>query len=109
MALGKGETLVGMSILPAGVASEDQNGSSSAPKPTVLLVTAHGLGKRVPADAFPLQRRAGKGNIAIKCNPGDRLIALHVVCLHPLPQCIIGTSVLAMLFSIDASICHHSG
>lgn len=94
MALSKNETLIGMSILPASVASEmesesgspeseeeDSSGSSSSTSatPSVLLVTAQGLGKRVPVAAFKLQHRAGKGNIAIKCNPGDRLVALHVV------------------------------
>jgi DNA gyrase subunit A len=95
MALAKNETLIGMSILPASVASvmeseggsqeseeEDssgRSGSSTTATPSVLLVTAQGLGKRVPVAAFKLQHRAGKGNIAIKCNPGDRLVALHVV------------------------------
>ena len=94
MALAKSETLIGMSILPASVASameseggsqeseeEDSSGGSSSTTatPSVLLVTAQGLGKRVPVAAFKLQHRAGKGNIAIKCNPGDRLVALHVV------------------------------
>ena len=92
MALAKSETLIGMSILPASVASameseggsqeseeEDSSGGSTTATPSVLLVTAQGLGKRVPVAAFKLQHRAGKGNIAIKCNPGDRLVALHVV------------------------------
>ena len=92
MALSKNETLIGMSILPASVASEmeseggsqeseeeDSSSSSTSATPSVLLVTAQGLGKRVPVAAFKLQHRAGKGNIAIKCNPGDRLVALHVV------------------------------
>lgn len=97
MALAKNETLVGMSILPASVVSEieaesaepsneedsneDSSSSSTGSTPSVLLVTAQGLGKRVPVEAFKLQHRAGKGNIAIKCNPGDRLVALHVVQL----------------------------
>ena len=90
MALAKNETLIGMSILPASVASvmeseggsqesEEEDSSSTTATPSVLLVTAQGLGKRVPVAAFKLQHRAGKGNIAIKCNPGDRLVALHVV------------------------------
>lgn len=94
MALSKNETLIGMSILPASVASEmeseggrqeseeedsSSSSSSTSATPSVLLVTAQGLGKRVPVAAFKLQHRAGKGNIAIKCNPGDRLVALHVV------------------------------
>ena len=85
MELSKGETLVGMSILPASVTSDKAEAkvTTPSPTPTVLLVTSQGLGKRVPIEAFKLQHRAGKGNIAIKCNPGDRLIALHVV----LPLC----------------------
>ena len=95
MALSKDETLIGMSILPASVVSEmeseggsqeseeedssSSSGGSTSATPSVLLVTAQGLGKRVPVSAFKLQHRAGKGNIAIKCNPGDRLVALHVV------------------------------
>lgn len=77
MQLKRNETLVGMSILSASATSAAA--AEGAASPTVLLVTAQGLGKRVPAEAFPLQRRAGMGNIAIKCNPGDRLVALHVV------------------------------
>jgi len=93
MALSKNETLIGMSILPASVVSEmesedgsqegkkadSSSGGSTSATPSVLLVTAQGLGKRVPVAAFKLQHRAGKGNIAIKCNAGDRLVALHVV------------------------------
>lgn len=90
MQLKRNETLVGMSIL--GPSPVSAAGGPASPSPTVLLVTAQGLGKRVPAEAFPLQRRGGMGNIAIKCNPGDRLMALHVVLLAcfllpPLPPC----------------------
>lgn len=97
MQLKRNETLVGMSILSASATSAAA--AEGAASPTVLLVTAQGLGKRVPVEAFPLQRRAGMGNIAIKCNPGDRLVALHVVgtaasgpCCHP-PTCGITTGV----------------
>ncbi len=96
----KDETVVGMSILPASVVSEleqaeaasskSKSGSPPPKTPTVLLVTAQGLGKRVPVEAFKLQHRAGKGNIAIKCNPGDRLVALHVVMPSP-PRLATGT------------------
>ena len=86
MELKRGETLVGMSILSASVGTAgdgEGEGEGEGGVPTVLLVTAQGLGKRLPADAFKLQHRAGVGNIAIKCNDGDRLMALHVVCLLP--------------------------
>ena len=86
MELKKSETLVGMSILSAYVTSQIEGSTSKKGStktegsiPTVLLVTAQGLGKRVPAEAFQLQHRNGKGNIAIKCNTGDKLMALHVV------------------------------
>lgn len=79
MQLKRDETLVGMSILPANVTSAAA-GAEGGATPMVLLVTAQGLGKRVPAEAFKLQHRAGMGNIAITCNAGDRLMALHVVC-----------------------------
>lgn len=98
----KGQTLVGMSIVPQAVASLDPSaatddddsspaaqGPASAESsaeseallaaPAVLLVTSQGLGKRVPVQAFKLQKRGGMGTIAIKCNPGDKLVALHVV------------------------------
>ena len=83
MRLERKETLVGMSILSASVTSAAA--AEGGATPTVLLVTAQGLGKRLPAEAFKLQHRAGMGNIAIKCNDGDRLMALHVVrCMYPL-------------------------
>ena len=82
MRLERKETLVGMSILSASVTSAAATKRGATP--TVLLVTAQGLGKRLPAEAFKLQHRAGVGNIAIKCNAGDRLMALHVVgCVCP--------------------------
>lgn len=82
MRLERNETLVGMSILSASVTSAagGKGGGGGSATPTVLLVTAQGLGKRLPAEVFKLQHRAGVGNIAIKCNAGDRLMALHVVC-----------------------------
>ena len=102
MDFAKGQTLVGMSIVPQAVASQDpsdaidDDDSSPAAQdtvsadaaneseaelaaPAVLLVTAQGLGKRVPVKSFKLQKRGGMGAIAIKCNPGDKLVALHVV------------------------------
>ena len=83
MTLDKGEHIVGMSILPAGVASDQDIQQPDVTAPTVLLVTAQGLGKRVPVHAFRLQRRAGKGMAALTCNSGDRLVGLHVVW----PEC----------------------
>lgn len=79
MRLERNATLVGMSILSASVTSAAAGKGAAVATPTVLLVTAQGLGKRLPAEVFKLQHRAGVGNIAIKCNAGDRLMALHVV------------------------------
>lgn len=122
MDFAEGQTLIGVSIVPASSASQTQDsatdsiadmgeaeaeaetadaesevteseaaeGDSEASEgqesmsvdatvPTVLLVTAQGLGKRVPVESFKLQRRGGMGTIAIKCNAGDKLVALHVV------------------------------
>ena len=87
MRLERKETLVGMSILSASVTSAAA--AEGGATPTVLLVTAQGLGKRLPAEAFKLQHRAGIGNIAIKCNAGDRLMALHVVCMLLLSQHVL--------------------
>ena len=54
--------------------------SSVAPGPWVLVITAGGLGKRVPVSNFRLQNRAGMGLVAIKFRKkDDELIALRVV------------------------------
>lgn len=86
-----------MSILSACVTSqiEGSAGNKGSTKkessiPTVLLVTAQGVGKQVPAEAFQLQHRNGKGMIAIKCHTGDKLVALHVVSfLHHHRPCAL--------------------
>lgn len=77
-----------MSILPATVTKSSQQqeveeeDDSTPSIASVLLVTEQGLGKRVRVEAFKLQHRGGVGSIAIKCNPGDRLVGLHVVGLR---------------------------
>lgn len=92
---------MGMSILSASVTSAAA--AEGGATPTVLLVTAQGLGKRLPAEAFKLQHRAGMGNIAIKCNAGDRLMALHVVRhLYPSCKCCHNAH---LLFTLQSS-CH---
>jgi DNA gyrase subunit A len=48
----------------------------------LLVVTGCGFGKRVPIDQFRLQRRAGKGRIALKFKAKqvcDRLVGTLVV------------------------------
>lgn len=48
--------------------------------PWLLAITTGGFGKRVPVGLFRLQRRSGKGMIAIKFrNEQDKLAALRVV------------------------------
>uniref|UniRef100_A0A1D2AGK7 DNA topoisomerase (ATP-hydrolyzing) n=1 Tax=Auxenochlorella protothecoides TaxID=3075 RepID=A0A1D2AGK7_AUXPR len=100
--------LVGMGVLPCGVAAEeeteangpeeeaeassgeeeyegedDEEGPAAAaeetPGPWLLLLTRRGLGKRVALADFRLQGRVGRGLKAIKLNPGDALAAAVVV------------------------------
>eukprot|EP00891_Asterochloris_glomerata_P009690 jgi/Astpho2/9690/Aster-03682 len=96
--LGRGERVVGMSMLPAGTGQaedvsssgdedehaergEDAGGAALQAGPWLALVTERGIGKRLPVAALPLQQRAGTGRIAIKFKEGDTLAALHVVGL----------------------------
>ncbi|HIK10410.1 MAG TPA: DNA gyrase subunit A [Oscillatoriaceae cyanobacterium M33_DOE_052] len=61
--------------------TEDGEGEIEAQAgPWLLAITTNGFGKRVPVGLFRLQRRAGKGTIAIKFrNEQDKLAALRVV------------------------------
>ncbi|GAB4277328.1 MAG: DNA gyrase subunit A [Oscillatoriaceae cyanobacterium] len=61
--------------------TEDGEGEIEAQAgPWLLAITTGGFGKRVPVGLFRLQRRAGKGTIAIKFrNDQDKLAALRVV------------------------------
>ena len=95
MSLKNGDSLISMDILPCQVlesvahAPETETDddtvdldleSSVAPGPWVLVITAGGLGKRVPFSNFRLQNRAGMGLVAIKFRKeDDELIALRVV------------------------------
>lgn len=98
MALRDGDTLISMDILSSQVveavqaaaeaegddAAEDENATVQSQGPWVLVVTANGLGKRVPVSQFRLQKRAGMGLRAIKFRAGkgkteDHLVALRVV------------------------------
>lgn len=47
--------------------------------PTGRVLAAQGLGKRVMASDFPMQRRGGKGIFAIKLKDGDSLVDFHLV------------------------------
>ncbi|AFY70303.1 DNA gyrase subunit A [Thalassoporum mexicanum PCC 7367] len=98
MKLGKGDQLVSMDILPAGLAEVeggDDNGDDNCGSdletsetessevnegPWVLVVTQDGAGKRVPVDQFRIQRRAGRGCRVTKFKHGDdQLAALRLV------------------------------
>ncbi|PZV02199.1 MAG: DNA gyrase subunit A [Leptolyngbya sp.] len=90
MSLRDGDELISMDILPsqvveAVVAAENDddeddtvtNGSESGP--WVLVITASGLGKRVPVAKFRLQNRAGMGLMAIKFRKRDDTLASLLV------------------------------
>jgi DNA gyrase subunit A len=94
MNLRQGDELISMDILPSqvveAVARANANDGDSdddedvAPGteggPWVLVITASGLGKRVPVSKFRLQNRAGMGLTAIKFRKeGDALAALLIV------------------------------
>ncbi|MBD0266952.1 DNA topoisomerase (ATP-hydrolyzing) subunit A [Pseudanabaena sp. FACHB-2040] len=90
MNLRKGDDLISMDILPSQVVeavqaaaeSEDESEDSEPTNgegPWVLVITAAGLGKRVPVSKFRLQNRAGMGLQAIKFRKrDDALVALLV-------------------------------
>ncbi|NDJ16591.1 DNA gyrase subunit A [Myxacorys almedinensis] len=98
MNLRKGDSLVGMAILPsqvvenvvqaeaAGLTGDDDilvEDNAELPLqsgPWALVITTGGLGKRVPVTQFRLQNRAGMGILATKFRKkGDTLAALHIV------------------------------
>ncbi|SAY38884.1 DNA gyrase C-terminal beta-propeller domain-containing protein, partial [Candidatus Synechococcus spongiarum] len=72
MALREGDQVIGMDVL----AGDHQAGSA----PWVLVASAHGRGKRVAMEEFPLQARAGMGRRALKFRGhGDALISLRIL------------------------------
>ncbi len=108
MKLEEGDFLVAMDILPSSVIDSipqdsDSDGDGDAESaevesveietdsdeilpetagPWLLVITGCGFGKRVPIDQFRLQRRAGKGRIALKFKAKqvcDRLVGTLVV------------------------------
>ncbi|NET35154.1 MAG: DNA topoisomerase (ATP-hydrolyzing) subunit A [Cyanothece sp. SIO1E1] len=95
MSLKAGDELISMDILPGQVVDalvqsadsetepdpEDLNDESpNTQGPWALVVTAGGLGKRVPVSQFRLQNRAGMGLVAMKFRKADdQLVALRVV------------------------------
>ncbi len=95
MALRDGDQVISMDILSSQVVEaiqaaaesgedegEDENATVQSQGPWVLVVTANGLGKRVPVSQFRLQKRAGMGLRAIKFRSkgdADAMVALQVV------------------------------
>jgi DNA gyrase subunit A len=93
MSLREGDTIISMDILPAQVTAavaaselEDvEEAEALSPTegdqgPWVLVITATGLGKRVPVTNFRLQNRAGLGLVGMKFRKEkDELVALRVV------------------------------
>ncbi|WOD41255.1 DNA gyrase subunit A [Nodosilinea sp. E11] len=90
MSLRDGDELISMDILPSQVveavvqaAENDEDDESVAGGneggPWVLVITASGLGKRVPVAKFRLQNRAGMGLMAIKFRKRDDTLASLLV------------------------------
>ena len=92
MSLRDGDQLISMDILPSQVVEEvegaaadadddadDENVNEADQGPWVLVVSAAGLGKRVPVAKFRLQNRAGMGLVAMKFRKdGEELVALRI-------------------------------
>lgn len=90
MALRDGDELISMDILPSQVVEAVQAAADSDDDddtvntindagPWVLVITASGLGKRVPVSKFRLQNRAGLGLKAIKFRKDDDTLAALLV------------------------------
>ncbi|MEM8602240.1 MAG: DNA gyrase subunit A [Cyanobacteria bacterium P01_H01_bin.121] len=93
MNLRNGDALISMDILSSQIveaiaaeleqaedSEDDEDTVVQSQGPWVLVVTAQGLGKRVPVGQFRLQKRAGMGLKAIKFRQqDDQLVALWVV------------------------------
>ena len=92
MNLRTGDELISMDILPsqvthaveaaeaAGASEDSDEAAANSQGPWVLLITAGGMGKRVPVSLFRLQNRAGMGLKALKFRlEDDSLVAVLVV------------------------------
>jgi DNA gyrase subunit A len=91
MSLREGDRLISMDILSSQIVAaieeaaaaaaddEEEVTTASAHGPWVLVVSAGGLGKRVPVTSFRLQNRAGMGLVAMKFRKkADELVALRI-------------------------------
>jgi len=124
MRLNEGDEIVGMDILPAGLA-EIEEGDAETPElpetedslestetcddkvqgPWVLVVTQGGYGKRVPVGQFRIQKRFGKGIRATKFKSGqDQLAALRLVDVKD-ELMIVTSRGIVMRQSTDAIAC----
>ena len=87
-----GDELISMDILPsqvtnavaeaeaAGTSEDTEEAAVNSQGPWILVITAGGMGKRVPVALFRLQNRAGMGIQALKFRlDEDSLVALLVV------------------------------
>ena len=92
MNLREGDELISMDILPsqvthaveaaeaAGTDEDSDEAAANSQGPWILLITAGGMGKRVPVSLFRLQNRAGMGLKALKFRlDEDSLVAVLVV------------------------------
>ncbi|MGB3308710.1 MAG: DNA gyrase subunit A [Nodosilinea sp.] len=97
MSLRDGDELISMDILPSQVVEavvqatesnldsdsddddDDSVSSGTEGGPWVLVITASGLGKRVPVAKFRLQNRAGMGLMSIKFRKRDDALAALLV------------------------------
>ena len=92
MNLRTGDELISMDILPsqvthaveeaeaAGTSEDSDEAAANSQGPWILLITAGGMGKRVPVSLFRLQNRAGMGLKALKFRlDDDSLVAVLVV------------------------------
>ncbi|MGB5972908.1 MAG: DNA gyrase C-terminal beta-propeller domain-containing protein, partial [Nodosilinea sp.] len=93
MALRNGDELISMDILPSQVveaveanasemasdSDDDDDTTGGEIGPWALIITASGLGKRVPVSKFRLQNRAGMGLMAIKFRKDDDALAALLI------------------------------
>ncbi|MGF1519391.1 MAG: DNA gyrase subunit A [Nodosilinea sp.] len=88
MSLRDGDELISMDILPSQVveavvqaadSGDDDETTGNEGGPWILVITASGLGKRVPVAKFRLQNRAGMGLMAIKFRKSDDTLASLLV------------------------------
>ena len=88
MNLRPGDSIADMNVL----GSEESNKEKAESREFVLAVTAQGYGKRIPRSEFRIQRRGGKGVVAIKFkkNTTDEVGAL--VATHESDEILLITA-----------------